>query len=153
MPDRHVPTRPTLLLLVLLGIAACQSGSGGDMAEPAYGSASCSACGKVIDDPRFAAQYRLADGAVKSFDDPACLFEALRAEPAAPEAIRFHAFEGSAWLSPADGWFSRSPATAGHGSGWAAYPSFAAAQDAVAAGGSGEILSFDQAKAAVQRKQ
>jgi hypothetical protein len=88
---------------------------------------------------------------VRSFDDPACLFDALRAEAAAPTAIRFRAHDGSGWLAGAGAWFARSPATAAHGSGWAAYPSFAAAQDAVASGGSGEILSFDQARNTLRR--
>jgi len=45
----------------------------------------------------------------------------------------------------------RTPATAAHGSGWAAYPSFAAAQEAVTVAGSGEILSFEQAKDTLRR--
>jgi len=77
-------------IAIVVALSACQRGSG-DMAEPAYGSANCAACGAAIKDARFAAQYRAADaaGAVKSFDDPACLLAALRAEQAAPTAIRF----------------------------------------------------------------
>lgn len=135
------------LLLALLG---CQRGGGG-MPEPAYGSAKCAGCGALIDDPVFAAQYRLADGTVKSFDDPACLFDALRTESGPPGPIRFRAHDGSGWLAGESAWFARSPSTLAHGSGWAAYPSFAAAQDAVASGGSGEILSGDQAKSTLRR--
>lgn len=135
---------------LLLALVGCQHGSS-DMAEPAYGSAKCAACGALIDDPHFAAQYRLADGTVKSFDDPACLFDALRTESAAPSAIRFYAHDGSDWLAAQGAWFARAPSTAAHGSGWATHPSFASAQDAVASGGSGEILSFDQAKSTLRR--
>jgi hypothetical protein len=135
---------------LLLALVGCQRG-GSDMPEPAYGSAKCSACGALIDDPHFAAQYRVADRTVKSFDDPACLFDGLRAESVAPSAIRFRAHDGSGWLAGDGAWFARSPSTTAHGSGWAAYPSFAAAQDAVASAGSGEILSFDQAKSTVRR--
>jgi hypothetical protein len=135
---------------LVLALAGCQRGSG-DLPEPAYGAATGAACGTSIDDQRFAAQYRLADGTVKSFDDPACLFDALRAEAGAPSAIRFRAHDGSGWLAGAGAWLARSPSTAAHGSGWAAYPSFAAAQEAVASGGSGEILSFDQARTTLRR--
>lgn len=148
---RHQPLlAPVAVAYLLLALAGCQRGSS-DMPDPAYGSAKCAACGRLIDDPHFAAQYRLADGTVKSFDDPACLFDALRTDSAAPSAIRFRADDGSGWLAGPATWFARSPATATHGSGWAAYPSFAAAQDAVASGGSGEILSFDQAKITLRR--
>ena len=148
-------TRFTLRLPVLalaLALAACQRG-GGDMRGPIYRTTTCAACGSVISDPPFAAQYRLpdAEGTVKSFDDPACLFDALRGEPAAPTVVRFRAHDNSGWLTGKDTWFARTPETAQHGSGWAAYPSFAAAQEAVTAAGSGEILSFDQAKGALRR--
>lgn len=140
------------LLALAIALSACQRG-GGDMRDPAYGSATCAACGGGINAARFAAQYRLPDavGTVKSFDDPACLFEALRSEPTAPTVIRFRAYDDTGWLAAADMWFARTPATAAHGSGWAAYPSFAAAQEAVTVAGSGEILSFEQAKSAVHR--
>jgi hypothetical protein len=105
----------------------------------------------VIEVPSFAAQYRLPDGVVKSFDDPACLIGALRAEPAEPALIRFHDHDRDAWLAPGATWFARTAVTAPHGSGWAAYASFAAAQDAVATAGSGEILPFDQAKDRLSR--
>jgi hypothetical protein len=140
-----------ILALIALGGAACRGG-GDDVSPPAYGTATCAACGAVIGDPAFAAQYRLADGAVKSFDDPGCLFDALRAEAHAPALIRFRDHGGDAWLVAPDVWFARTPSTAPHGSGWAVYPSFAAAQDAVAAAGSGEILSFAQARATLRRK-
>src|SRR5262249_28898684 len=137
--------RPALRLHVLalaVALAACRSG--GDMRDPTYGTQTCAACGGVINAARSAAQYRLPDApaTVKSFDDPACLFDTLRGEPAAPTAFRFRAYDDTGWLAAKDTWFARTPATAGQGSGWAAYPSFAAAQEAVTAAGSGEILSF-----------
>jgi hypothetical protein len=141
--------RPTVLGFLALAALRCQPGA--DMAPPAYGTAPCAACGAVIDDPRAAAQFRLSDGTVKSFDDPACLFEALRTEAAAPVLIRFRDSSRDAWLEAATAWFARTSASAQHGSGWAAYPSFAAAQDAVTSAGNGEILSFEQAKETVRR--
>jgi hypothetical protein len=147
LPGRAV--RGALLGLLLLTALACQGG-GSDIAPPAYGEAKCAACGSLIDQPHFSAQYRLGDGTVKSFDDPACLFEALHAEASTPALIRFHDSTSDAWLDTS-AWFARTSATARHGSGWAAYPSFAAAQDAVTSAGNGEILSFEQAKEAVRR--
>ena len=146
-PRRAV--RVVMVALIVLTVLGCQRG-GGDVAAPAYGEAKCAACGAVIDEPRFTAQYRLADGTVKSFDDPACLFDALRTESGAPQLIRFRDSSSDTWLDSA-AWFARTAATAPHGSGWAAYPSFAAAQDAVTTAGDGEILSFDQATATVRR--
>lgn len=138
-----------LFLLLLAGL----SGLGcthepAAMPEPDYGRTACEACKAPIEDPRFAAQYQLADGTVKSFDDPICLFTALRADGAAPTAVRFRARDGERWLSGTEVWLAHTPSTESpHDSGWAAYPNFGAAQDAVTAAGSGEILQFDAARA------
>jgi hypothetical protein len=133
-------------LVVGLLLSACTRGPV-EIPAPEYGRSVCAACGSTIDDPRFAAQYALADGTVKSFDDPVCLFRALRAEPSPPVAVRFHAFGRDQWLSAGEVWLARTPKTESpRGAGWAAYPSFGEAQDAVAAAGSGEILQFDQAR-------
>jgi len=152
MPAMRTIVRCAALALVALTLAACQRNSPApDMPAPAFGTDKCAACGAVIEVPGFAAQYRLSGGAVRSFDDPACLFDALRSEAAAPPVIRFHDHDRDAWLVPTDAWFARTAVTAPHGSGWAAYASFAAAQDAVATAGSGEILPFDQAKDRLSR--
>jgi hypothetical protein len=143
-------TRPALLGFAALTVGACRQAPTG-LPAPAYGTATCATCGAVIGEARFAAQFQAADGAVRSFDDPACLFEAMRAESAAPRAIRFRDHERDAWIEPHAVWFARTPATAAHGSGWAAYASFGAAQEAVTAAGSGDILSFDQASAQLRR--
>lgn len=132
-----------LYTLLALTMTACQRDA---LPEPAYGISRCARCDAVIADAGFAAQFRRADGLVQSFDDPACLFAALRAEPSLPPDIRFRDHNNARWVGPADVWFARTAATAAHGSGWAAYASFSAAQEAVTAGGSGEILPFDRAK-------
>ena len=144
--------RPSHLLLALLALTAlsCRN-PGADIAAPVYGVATCAACRNVIADAHFAAQLRLPDGTVQSFDDPACLFETLRGGGAAPTLMRFHAHDADAWIDGPTAWFARTPASAAHGSGWAAHASFAAAQDAVTAAGSGEILSFEQARSTVRR--
>jgi hypothetical protein len=139
-----------LACLAAMLAAACDRPAA-DLPAPNYGSEACDACNTVIRDPRFAAQYRSSAGVLKSFDDPACLFAALQTEPHAATAIRFHAYDGDGWISPADVWFARTTATASHGSGWAAYASFSAAQEAVTAAGSGELVSYDEAQGRVRR--
>ena len=134
-----------ILLVMALAASGCSRQAGVDVAAPAYGTDKCATCQAVIATPRHAAQIVRADGTVISFDTPACLFRALRAESAAPRAIRFHG-AGEEWIASGDAWFAAIPTGPAHGGGWAAFPSFAAAQDAVAQAGSGEILAFDQAR-------
>lgn len=142
---------PLLALALGLALAACQRAAD-PLPEPAFGSAPCATCQATIAAPRFAAQLQRADGTVLSFDDPACLFVALRAEAAPPLAVRFHDTTADGWIAAEQAWFARVPGQATpHGDGWAAYASFAAAQDAVAGGGSGEILPFAQARERVGR--
>lgn len=135
-----------LVIVLALVLAGCTRG-GDPLPEPAFGSATCVTCNAVIVAPRHAAQFQRADGMVLSFDDPACLFRALRAEVQAPGAIRFHGPADGEWIEASAAWFATVPGqTTPHGENWAAYPSFAAAQDAVAQAGGGEILPFDQAR-------
>lgn len=136
--------------MLALWAAACERGPA-SLPEPQYGIDRCAHCARVIGDPRPSAQYRTAAGEVKSFDDPACLFEALRAESDPPSAIRFHAHDADQWLAPAQVWFARPATPPESGSGWVVYPSFAAAQDAVTSAGGGMLMSFDEAKVRLQR--
>lgn len=137
---------PRLALLALALLLGCSRGAGDALPAPAYGSAPCAGCQAVIAAPRHAAQLLRDDGTVLSFDEPVCLFRALRAEAAPPRAIRFHG-EGDQWIDGGDAWFAALPgATTPHGDGWSAFSSFAAAQDAVTGAGSGEILAFAQAR-------
>jgi nitrous oxide reductase accessory protein NosL len=132
-----------LFFLLLLGC----SRSDDALPQPAWGSATCAGCAAVIGERRHAAQLQRADGTVLSFDDPACLLRALRAEAHPPRAVRFHGPADGEWIDASVAWFAKVPGQATpHGENWAAFPSFAAAQDAVAQAGSGEILPFDQAR-------
>jgi hypothetical protein len=143
--------RPILTLALAIALAGCQRDAG-PLPTPDYGSAACATCQATITAPRFAAQLQRADGTVLSFDDPACLFVALRSEAAAPRHIRFHDAGADGWIDADAAWFARVPGQATpHAGGWVAYASFAAAQDAVAAGGSGEILPFAQARERIGR--
>ncbi len=134
-----------LLCLVSLAPAACKRDAAVSTA-PTVDGAICAACNSPINDERFAGQYRLSDGTVKSFDDPTCLFRSLRAQYGEPLVIRFRDHESDRWLAADQTWFARTDATKSpRGAGWAAYASFAAAQDAVTSAGNGEILSYEQA--------
>lgn len=135
-----------LVIALALLVAGCTRG-GEPLPEPAWGSATCAGCSAVVGAPRHAAQWRLADGSVQVFDDPACLFRALRAAPSAPSAVRFHGPGEGEWIDASAAWFAKLPnQPTPHGDGWAAFASFAAAQDAVAQAGGGEILPYDQAR-------
>ena len=131
------------LILFAIMLAACQ---GGDSTAPQVDGAACAECRGVIGDERFAAQYRLADGTVKSFDDPGCLFRAMRNETRAPSVVRFRAYASERWLPADQTWFAKTPATTSpKGYGWAAFGSFGEAQEAVSVAGAGEILTYEQA--------
>ena len=56
-----------LLLLVVSACAGVQAADGPP--EINYGRDICIECGMIIDDPRFAAAYRLEDGTQREFDD------------------------------------------------------------------------------------
>jgi copper chaperone NosL len=59
----------TVLVMVGLVLAACDSGEAEGPPEINYGRDICIECGMIIDDPRFAAAYQLSDGTEKTFDD------------------------------------------------------------------------------------
>lgn len=138
--------RSTILALLVL-LAACQSGGPESVPQPRYGTDTCATCGSTIANASFAAAYRVAPGTEKLFDDPGCLFRALRAERAGVTGLFFHEHEGSRWLTADEVYFAKIPgAGSPQGYGWAAYGSFGDAQTAVTSAGAGELLSFAQAK-------
>jgi copper chaperone NosL len=55
-------------LFVLVGVA-CNPATVAGPPEINYGRDICIQCGMIIDDPRFAAGYRIDDGTEKAFDD------------------------------------------------------------------------------------
>lgn len=61
----------SLAWLLLLGLLAACSDAGAAEGPPEinYGRDICIECGMIIDDPRFAAAYRLEDGTERKFDD------------------------------------------------------------------------------------
>ena len=134
-------------LVIAVVVAACESRSSTPPASINYGQDVCAECDHVISDRRFAAQYALGAGTVKKFDDPGCLFRALRRDSAAPTSVYFQDLLSDHWLSSTEAWFANPPQLATpRGFGWAAYASFGEAQDAVTSGGGGQILQYEQAK-------
>ncbi len=134
-------------VLPVLALTACQRSPTAQPADIQYGRATCTECQATIADPRFAAQYVSRDGAAKTFDDAGCLMRALRREGDAPRDVYFHDHDSDAWLRADQAWLARTPKTRSpRGYGWAAYASFAAAQNAVTSAGSGEILRYAEAK-------
>ncbi len=91
--------RVVLVVAVLL-MAAC--GSQAVAAGPPdinYGRDICIECGMIIDDPRFAAGYRLADGTERTFDDLGGLIIYGRETGELGTATTWvHDFETEEWL-------------------------------------------------------
>lgn len=138
------------LAVVLLVLGGCNGGSTASPVEPQYRVDTCAHCGTSIKDPRFAAQYRLPDQSVKLFDDPGCLVRELAREKTPPVEIYFHDFSGDRWLPASDASFAHTTRTSSpRGYGWAAYASFADAQDAVTSAGGGELLGWGQARSRI----
>jgi hypothetical protein len=140
-----------LVLAAAIG-TACQNAPAPKPVDIAYGEDICGTCDDVIKDRRFAAEYFMAGNIVKKFDDPGCLFRALRNEPDPPTAAYFQHVDKEKWVNDKDVWLATTPLIHSTKSfNWAAYGSFAEAQEAVAGAGGGQILPFSQAKERVAR--
>lgn len=139
-------TALSLSLLMLVALSACESG-GGSIEDPQYGKEVCAECGSTLKEPSYAALAQAADGSRRVFDDPGCLFKSLRSGASEGAKLYFHQHDGPRWLSGTDVTFASTPQTKSpQGYDWAAFASFGDAQTAVTSAGSGEILSFEQAK-------
>lgn len=144
------------LLSVALAAAmmsACQQGPPPKPVDIDFGRDICGTCDDVIKERRDAAEYIMAGNVVKKFDDPGCLFRALRNEPNPPTVAYFQHVDKEQWVSDKDVWLTTTPKVeTTQGYNWVAYGSFAEAQDAVAAAGGGQILPFAQAKDRIARQ-
>ena len=140
------------VLVAAIWIGGCQDPPRPKPVEIAYGTDICGTCDDVIKDRRFAAEYMMAGNIVKKFDDPGCLFRALRNEPDPPTVAYFQHVDKEQWINDKDVWLATTPRI--HSTknfDWAAFGSFAEAQDAVAGAGGGQILPFAQAKERIAR--
>jgi hypothetical protein len=109
------------------------------------GVSKCHRCGSTVRDAVWAAADR-ADGEERFYDDPGCLLEVHRAGGGG-HPVLFRDHEGSGrWVPSDEVWLAHSDAfPSPHGSHWAAFTSFADAQDAVTAAGRGNIVRFAEA--------
>jgi hypothetical protein len=147
-----IPARLIPLLLATTIISACQPAPSIQPVAIEYGVDVCGACDDVIKDRRFAAEYVIAGNVVKKFDDPGCLFRALRNEPDAPNAAFFQHIDKDQWINDKDAWLATTPKIMSpKGFNWAAYGSFGEAQTAVATAGGGQILPYAQGKERIAR--
>lgn len=132
------------VLFVLVVAAGCQPAALDPQLE--LGVSTCHRCGSVIEQRAWAAADRRGDD-VRLYDDPGCLFATRRDEGLTqPDAV-FQDHGGSGRWLPADAaWFAWTKAfESPQRHGWAAFPTFAAAQDAVTSAGSGRIVRFAEA--------
>lgn len=140
------------VLLVATMLGACQQPDVTKPVDIAYGQDICGTCDEVIKDRRFAAEYVVAGNVVKKFDDPGCLFRSLRNEPAPSSVAFFQHVDKDQWITDKQVWLATTPQIKStRGYNWAAYASFAEAQDAVATAGGGQILPFAQAQERIAR--
>ena len=101
--------RRTLLIATAVALlaAACGTADAAGPPDIQYGRDLCIQCGMIIDDPRFAAAYRTADGTEKKFDDVGDMLVYMRATGDDPqrEAVWVHDFETEAWVLASDAHF------------------------------------------------
>ncbi len=131
-------------LLPLLLAAACTTS---DPPAVALGQSKCQRCSSVILQLEWAAAASDRAGGFHLYDDPGCLMADLPQQ--SPGGVFFQDRTGSGeWIDGGDVWLARSPAfRSPQNQGWAAFKTFAAAQDAIAQAGSGDVMRFDKALA------
>lgn len=137
---------PLLLCLLIAGVG-CDRGSFEPNLE--VGVSTCHRCQSIIEQRAWAAADRHG-GSIRLYDDPGCLFATQRNDGITDDDALFQDHGGSGrWLAAGDAWFAWTQAfKSPQGFGWAAFPSFAAAQDAVTNAGSGRIVRFAEARSA-----
>jgi hypothetical protein len=140
-----MPRRLAILLASLL--FSFPLGCDDDTFEPALriGVSKCDRCGSTIRDRSWAAAERVGTEE-RLYDDPGCLLDVHRGGTGG-ETVLFQDRNGTGrWLSSDEVWLARSEVfPSPRGSHWAAYATFADAQDAVTAAGHGDILRFPEA--------
>ena len=97
-----------LLIVAAVLLAACGTPASAADGPPEinYGRDICIECGMSIDDPRFAASYRLGDGTEKVFDDLGGLIMHAREHGELESATTWvHDFETEEWLEAADAFY------------------------------------------------
>lgn len=143
-----------ILGLVLAALAACQPKPASPQPpEIRYGQETCSACGMVIDDPRFAAATLLKDGKYLKFDDAGEMLSYHMKHPQTQVAAWFvHDYPSQSWIRGEEAFFVQSTSLqTPMGSGVVTFADQAAAE-AFAAERDGKVFSLDQIRAQVSMK-
>lgn len=143
-----------ILGLALVALAGCKS----QPEEPqppdiAFGQETCSACGMVIDDPRFAAATLLANGEYLKFDDAGEMFSYHMKNPQDKVAAWFvHDYPTEKWIRGEQAFFvlSQSLQTP-MGSGIAAFADQAEAE-AFATEHAGEVYNMEHIQSQINMK-
>lgn len=138
-----------LLWIALAGLAGCKPRPQGPQPpEIRYGQEMCSACGMVIDDPRFAAATLLVSGEYLKFDDVGEMLSYHMNHPEDQVSAWFvHDYPSENWIRGEQAFYVRSQSLqTPMGSGIAAFAERAAAES-FAAERDGEVFSLDQIRA------
>lgn len=131
---------PGIVLLLVVGVVtyvvAWRSDPPTGPADLVWDKTACAECRMHIGEPAFAAQMRLASGAVVAFDDPGCLFEHLdELQQETVTGTWFHHLRDDRWVSADDVSFvTVAPTPMGYGLG------------AVAAGERDDAISLPAAR-------
>ena len=132
--------------IALAALAGCKPQPEGlQPPEIRYGQEACSACGMVIDEPRFAAATLLVSGEYLKFDDVGEMLSYHKNHPQDQVAAWFvHDYPTEKWIRGEQAFFVRSQdLQTPMGSGIAAFADQSAAA-AFAAERSGEVFSLDK---------
>ena len=105
--------RKWLLSLALLAAAGCPRSDGPEAVV--WDRQACAQCRMHIGDPRFAAQLQTAQGEVRNFDDPGCLFEHLEEQRPEVKRLWFRHRAEDRWLPGERVAFAEGATPMGHG--------------------------------------
>lgn len=131
-----------LAMTLLLALAACAASAGPP--EIRYGEDACQECQMTIDQARYAAAYRLANGDTLRFDDLGDMLVHLASTGHRPTEFWVGNYQHDGWLRAEKASFVRSSALeTPMGHGLVALPDRQAAA-ALAATKDGQVLSWQQ---------
>jgi copper chaperone NosL len=139
-----------LASLLALAAAACAGGGAPKPPEIAYGRDVCEMCGMLISEARFAAAVLLEDGRALKFDDAGEMFAYHHEHPDLKARAWFvHDYRTEEWTRGEQAFYVISQAVRSPmGTGVAAFSERPAAE-AFAHGAGADVLTFEQAVAAV----
>jgi len=130
------------LLLVLLTAACGDEVKASDPPELKIGESTCSRCGMIISDERFASGMTFEDQDALLYDDLGEMIAIIQTEDPHPDYIWVHDFESREWIDATTAWYVDSAEImAPMGSGLAAFEDQPAAE-AFAATNNGTVRDW-----------